>query len=72
MSQVIIFRNVGRLRVAQAFGRMERESGDSEARFLLFFTTVMCGNEVITLEVSNFQNSQWWLTSPLDGEVNFV
>ena len=72
MSQVIIFRNVGRLRVAQAFGRMERESGDSEARFLLFFTTVMCGNEVITLEVSNFQNSQWCLTSPLDREVNFV
>ena len=66
MSQVIIFRNVGRLRVAQAFGRMERESGDSEAKFLLFFTTVMCGNEVITLEVSNFQNSQWCLTSPLD------
>ena len=60
-----MFRNVGRLRVAQAFGRMERESGDSEARFLLFFTTVMCGNEVITLEVSSFQNSQWCLTSPL-------
>ena len=66
MPQVIIFRSVGRLRVAQAFGRVERESGDVEARFLSFFTTLMCGNEVITLEVSNFQNSQWWLTSPLD------
>lgn len=67
-----MFRSVGRLRVAQAFGRVERESGDVGARFLSFFTTLMCGNEVITLEVSNFQNSQWWLTSPLDGEVNFV
>lgn len=67
-----MFRSVGRLRVSQAFGRVERESGDVEARFLSFFTTLMCGNEVTTLEVSNFQNSQWWLTSPLDREVNFV
>ena len=52
-----MFRSVGRLRVAQAFGRVERESGDVGARFLSFFTTLMCGNEVVTLEVSNFQNS---------------
>lgn len=61
-----MFRSVGRLRVAQAFGRVERESGDVGARFLSFFTTLMCSNEVVTLEVSNFQNSQWWLASPLD------